>query len=208
MKLISKKLLIAIITFAFFSYFFIDKKLALYFEQTSQITHDIFKFLTTFGYSEYFLVPSGLVFLYFYFRKIDSPIKEAAKYIFLSVATSGIIVIIIKIITARYRPVMFLEHNLYGFNFFEIGYKVNSFPSGHAATIMGGFSALAFLFPKYKWPLLLFGMVASFSRVVLEKHYLSDVLIGALIGYLVSAWLYKKSLGQRAKSKEPHQKSS
>ncbi len=187
--MISKKSFLIILILALYSYFFIDKTLAIYFREISSNTHYIFKFLTTFGYSEYFLIPSAILFLLFYNSFL--PIRNWAKYIFVSVASSGIIVIIIKIIFARYRPIMFLENNLYGFNFFDIGYKVNSFPSGHAATIMGGFSALAFLFPQYKLFFLIFGIIATFSRVVLDVHYFSDVLIGGLIGYITSYYLYK-----------------
>jgi undecaprenyl-diphosphatase len=65
----------------------------------------------------------------------------------------------------------------------------HSFPSGHAARAM----AIAIMFSTLGNPwltLLIFVWVVlvGFSRVALALHYVSDVLVGWLIG-LVSGWL-------------------
>ena len=66
-----------------------------------------------------------------------------------------------------------------------------SFPSFQA---MMAFCALPILvkeFPRLKyWLFLLAGLVA-FSRVYFGLHFLSDVLIGGLIGYLLGVWVIR-----------------
>lgn len=63
-----------------------------------------------------------------------------------------------------------------------------SFPSGHAANsfatavVLTGFGGLGHI------PLLLAGIVA-FSRIYLETHYISDVLVGSAIGIVIASLL-------------------
>jgi len=72
--------------------------------------------------------------------------------------------------------------------FFGPGSDYHSFPSGHAsfafmfATVIGGF------FPRARWPLYLLAAVIASSRVVMNGHYVSDVVFGAFLGIL-SGWL-------------------
>lgn len=67
-----------------------------------------------------------------------------------------------------------------------------SFPSGHAAL---SFMAAAVLGYRYKelrvWFLVLAGVVAM-SRVFLELHYLSDVVAGAVLGYVIGVFMVRK----------------
>ena len=64
----------------------------------------------------------------------------------------------------------------------ETGY---GFPSGHAA---GSFSVIPVLFKSYskiKYLFLSLAILISFGRVYVGVHSLTDVLFGALIGFLV-----------------------
>ena len=67
----------------------------------------------------------------------------------------------------------------------------NAFPSTHAAL---GFFPLGFFFHKKKWriPLFVYAVLITYSRVYLRVHYLSDVLVGALIGFLFPFIIYQK----------------
>jgi membrane-associated phospholipid phosphatase len=57
-----------------------------------------------------------------------------------------------------------------------------SFPSGDAAIAMGAAVALAYVSPKYRAPILLFGIAAALARVVVGVHYPFDVLGGMGVG--------------------------
>ncbi len=70
------------------------------------------------------------------------------------------------------------------------GHRRSAFPSGHAATVFvyAGAWILAERCPR--WSLVLLGPAAAIglSRVVVGVHWPSDVLAGALVGW-VAAWL-------------------
>lgn len=148
-----------------------------------------FKQVTHLGESHYYLVLSILIYLGF--RKRSSALASKALFVFWSVALSGIISDIIKVVVARYRPELYFEKHLYGFKWFDIGYGVNSFPSGHSATALAAFIALGLLFPRYKIFFLFIGMFIAFSRIAIVAHYPSDVLVGGYIGVVTALLLYR-----------------
>lgn len=64
---------------------------------------------------------------------------------------------------------------------------VQSFPSGHTATAVGLAIALTTLYPRGGWLFVLLAILAATQRIDSQAHYLSDVLAGAAIGFLVAA---------------------
>lgn len=66
-----------------------------------------------------------------------------------------------------------------------------SFPSGHATISFAAAGILAFFDKKRKKYFYLIAIVIGFSRVYLGYHYFSDVIIGAGIGWLISAAISK-----------------
>jgi len=179
--------ILLIILAALIAYLFIDKPLALWLAH-----YDLggFKVVTKLGDAALWVVPSLL--LYLYFRKSSPPKAKKALYVLGSVAISGIIVDIIKPIIGRARPNELLHHHFYGFEPLTFKASFWSMPSGHSATAFSGFLALALLYPKYRHLFLALATLTALSRVLLTKHYLSDVLIGSTIGALTAIWLYKR----------------
>ena len=57
-----------------------------------------------------------------------------------------------------------------------------SFPSGEASLAMGAAIAFAYVSPKYRLPLILLGVSAALTRVVVGVHYPFDVLGGIAVG--------------------------
>ncbi len=67
-----------------------------------------------------------------------------------------------------------------------------AFPSGHSATSFALAAVVAHRYPKNKW--VKWGAYAlatgvSLSRYPAKKHYPSDILIGATLGYVTGAYL-------------------
>ncbi|HEU4928251.1 MAG TPA: phosphatase PAP2 family protein, partial [Candidatus Krumholzibacteria bacterium] len=61
-----------------------------------------------------------------------------------------------------------------------------SFPSGHATGIWAAATVLAHQYPSHRVvPTLAYGtaVAISYSRMVVKAHFLSDVVVGGLIGY-------------------------
>ncbi len=64
--------------------------------------------------------------------------------------------------------------------------SLRSFPSGHSTGAWAAATILANQYPKYRVvPVLAYGTatVMSYSRMVVGAHWLSDVVVGGLIGY-------------------------
>jgi undecaprenyl-diphosphatase len=66
-----------------------------------------------------------------------------------------------------------------------------SFPSGHALNAFAIGSVVALAFPPAAVPVLAVAASISASRLVLGLHWPSDVLAGALVGFVIgtTAWL-------------------
>ena len=61
-------------------------------------------------------------------------------------------------------------------------YKYHSFPSGHTGSAFAFFGVLGFAFRRWGWGFLLLGAAIAWSRIYLNVHYFSDVIVGAVIG--------------------------
>ena len=85
-----------------------------------------------------------------------------------------------------------VRDNVYGFNFFHYGRAFESFPSGHAAVAAAVMAVLWMMFPKLRavWALCL--CAADFGLVILNLHFVSDVMAGTFVG--LSVGLFTVSL--------------
>ena len=113
-------------------------------------------------------------------------VRRCALAFVAAVAIGSVALHTIKLVLGRRRPRDDFEMGLYGFKPFAFDPDYNSFPSGHALTIM-----CVAVTASAMWPMLapLWFAVAlwlGFTRALLTAHYLSDVLVGAGIGLISS----------------------
>lgn len=173
------------------SYLYIDLPLSAYFYTLRETQFVTFaSILTNFGEGVYYIVPSLLFFLIF--RKRNHYYAQISLFILATTSISGIIVNILKTIFGRFRPTMFFTEKLYGFDWFHTTFTMTSFPSGHSATALGAWLAFAMIFPKYRIPLLLIGIMIASTRIILTAHYLSDVIAGSAVGIAVTIIYYHR----------------
>ena len=66
-----------------------------------------------------------------------------------------------------------------------------SFPSGHTMLVFSVLPLLSKEFPRLKYIWITFAVLVAFSRVYFGLHFLSDVIVGGLIGYLLGAIIVK-----------------
>lgn len=149
--------------------------------------HSLFNVLLFFGY---FI--GGIAALW---RGFDSWVKNLL-YCCLTVTIAMLIGETLKWFFGRYRPVMFFEQGLYGFSWFADKGKMHSFPSGHNMRIFSLMTALSFVWPKARIPLIGLACIVGASRVLVTRHYPSDVVAGAFVGIIVAAWAWRIMQGK------------
>ena len=107
----------------------------------------------------------------------------------------------LKNVFNRLRPYEVIEAGNWDWNFF--GERGSAFPSGHSAHFWGLFFPLAFLFPCYRWPLLIIPLFISVARVGVNDHWCSDVIASIAIAALLTLafiWLFRMKPAQSAPS--------
>ncbi len=165
-----KELLIAIALVLLLVSFFFDAEIA-----SSAINYRT-EFLTSLAHSMSFIGSTlAVIILTTILFLTDRRKREYIPVLLISIIAAAALAFVLKYIVARPRP-----------NLFPLEVKNSySFPSGHAAAF---FSALALIdsqFPKLKWFWCSIGILVMLSRVYLGVHYMSDVIAGALIGYVI-----------------------
>jgi undecaprenyl-diphosphatase len=102
----------------------------------------------------------------------------------LALFTTGILVLLLKLLTARGPEGGF--HWLWGWDT-----DTMMFPSGHAALVCAVSVVLGRVYQALRWPLFVIVLVVAMSRVYLDYHFFSDVIAGLLLGLAVSSLILR-----------------
>lgn len=132
----------------------------------------------------------------------DSKLRKTALLGLESWIISGVIVTGIKVFTGRARP--HSGESSTRFYPFSLRSRHHSFPSGHASSAFAVATTIADQSESLSVDILSYSLatLVALSRIHDDKHWASDVFIGAAIGYFIS----KKIAALN--SKEPQQKLS
>jgi len=172
-------------------FLFVDKPVAYAIHDTSLPALTKFsKYISYLGeYVLWFIISVvGLLLIYFKIAEKYLSAVNIAKctYVFSSILLAIIIGAGIKFILARYRPELLFTEGLYGFHFFSAKSIMNSTPSGHAFCIFAVCTSLSILFRRYTLLFFTIAILIGVSRIILLKHYVSDVVLGTYIGIIVA----------------------
>ena len=152
--------------------FILDKPLKDYVQQHSLFSDQISSIGDFYGHrSSYYLALSSVFITGYLNNKSVSEMVPQAGLMIESILTTAALTELIKLSVYRQRP---------------IGYGKNSFPSGHTSGAFALAVSINHIYGKTAG-CLAYGMAVfvAGSRVNDQKHYLSDVVTGALIGVLV-----------------------
>ncbi|MBF0355237.1 MAG: phosphatase PAP2 family protein [Alphaproteobacteria bacterium] len=191
-----------VLIFCVFSYLFIDRPLALAIKSAIRPeTENFFKSITVLGDATGYLVVAAVALLIL--RTLaHSSLKtthfqryrawgRSALYALLVMASSGILVNLLKFLIGRIRPRHLFEQGLYGFQPLNTDWGMNSFPSGHSQAIFAAMMALYFIYPRYDAAYLALAFLIALSRVMITVHYLSDTVMGAWLA-IAAAVLWRR----------------
>ena len=148
--------------------------------------------VTALGEGWEILVGSGLVvigFLAIDSRRLPAPTRAALQrlaalsaFAFASVASSGLMAALIKNAIGRARPHAIDGDAVLQFHAFAFQPRYAAFPSGHSTTAGATAMVLALMFPRWRWPILIAGLLVAVTRTLLEAHFPSDVVAGVGLG--------------------------
>jgi undecaprenyl-diphosphatase len=115
-------------------------------------------------------------------------------YVSVTQLTTRLIAGVLKNVFLRARPFDAGTNSGWNDRWFVDG--GSSFPSGHAAHFYGLFFAVSIAFPRLRVPFLVLAIFVSASRVLVNDHYVSDVLGSAAIAALL-AYSWSRALNAR-----------
>lgn len=190
---------LAVIILSVVSYYYIDIPVAKwgYYETREHSAHLIWQYAT---YLAPFYYNSAPWFIFYVIARVifNRPLEswhKAGLIIIICMAANGILIEQLKYVFGRYWASTWYHGNLsliqdgkYGFTWFNAQHGYNSFPSGHTAVTFTVMTAAAWQYNNVKFNLFAaFNCLAIAAGLILMcYHYVSDILIGGLVGSLVS----------------------
>jgi undecaprenyl-diphosphatase len=171
--------------------------------------HVTFAFVTDFGKSGWFLWPTGILLVAI--AALASPVLAPVQrmvlavvavrvgFLFTAIAAPSLFVTVVKRLIGRARPFVGDQADPFLYMPFVWRAAYASMPSGHATTAFAAAVAVGLLWPCLRAPMLVYALLIAVSRVVLNAHYVSDVVAGAIVGavgaLLVRDWFAARRLG-------------
>ncbi|HQR07495.1 MAG TPA: phosphatase PAP2 family protein [Gemmatales bacterium] len=199
-----KKSLIALVIGAILvtlCYFLVDRPVAYYVHDHRLSSDILLKWLT---YPEPIMqswVPVVLVLLMI--RRAFGPLRRWEWALF----AAGVGMVIadqfresLSYVFARYWPETWRDNNpsligngVFGFNFFHEGSAYGSFPSGHASRTLAVGAVIWITWPRWRWAVILISFCLCVALVLMNYHFVSDVIAGTFIGSIVGTYAARLS---------------
>lgn len=123
-------------------------------------------------------------------RNLGVQLGEAALY-------AGVITVTLKSLLGRSRP--YAQRGHADFNPFSVSDDKVSFPSGHATMAFAFSTVMAHQIDNIFWKTGWFGAagLVCYARMYHNDHWLSDVLMGAVIGYFAGRFVVNHPLNNK-----------
>jgi lipid A 4'-phosphatase len=177
----------------------LDERLARFCHAQSEKLLDTFTFITQFGLAKGWLIGAALLFAALRLAPLHARFAASRRrlaafswlpaYFFCTVAASGLIVDLVKIIVGRTRPKLLFADGSFAFTWWSLRADHWSFPSGHTANAVAIALVLGRFWPRWQPICWLFAILIAASRIIITQHYLSDVVAGAFIALVTERYL-------------------
>ncbi len=169
----------------------------------------VFEWITWFGTAGWFLYPAGIALLAIaaspwsklthLSQAVLAAIVVRLGFVFLAIGIPGLFVAIVKRLIGRARPFVSEIANPYSYDPFVWKQSYASLPSGHATNAFAAAIAIGAIWPKARVPMWIYAAFIAVSRVMVNAHFPSDVIAGAIVGLvgamMVRGWFAARGLG-------------
>lgn len=149
------------------------------------------RFLRSIG-SLVFWVPLALA-VWLEERARGAPRPRQAQWLVLAPGAAGLAAEVLKLLFRRERPSLHEGEWVFR-SFAERPFSTSALglPSSHVMVAFGGAAVLARLFPRTAPVAYALAAGCGLTRVLSRGHFLSDVVVGAVAGWAVGAWLWHR----------------
>lgn len=182
-----------------------DRQLSVWAQGWPEAIRGALEQITPYGESGWILYPAGglllltlavqLIVRWKLMRTILWQFASLYAFILLGVGMPSLFTTLIKRLIGRGRPQHFDEVGALHFQPNWLDWSYQSMPSGHATTAFALATVIGFISDRWFYPGLALAATIGVSRVALGFHYPSDVVVGAVIGFVgayVVRWLFAK----------------
>jgi undecaprenyl-diphosphatase len=176
-------------------------------------TRKFFRAITDIGKSNWMLIPTGAVVARaLVLRERHRGFRNSAAYgliastigfVFVSIGGAGLTANLAKNIIGRARPKLFDSVGALDFHLFAFDPDFASLPSGHATNIFAFATVIGILWPRGRVLLYTLAAWIAASRVLIGQHYVTDVVLGAILGtvfpyfvrdrFAARRWLFERT---------------
>ena len=146
----------------------------------------------------YYTLSPWVIFYIIYNVYNNKVLSETHRLLILMIFSMSVTLLFneeLRFIFGRYWPatwfhgnLSWIDHKAYGFTWFKFKHEFKSFPSGHSALIFGLMMVPFYLCKnkKIKAFCLLNCFAVILGLLLMTYHFLSDILIGSLVGIVIS----------------------
>lgn len=158
-------------------------------------------------FAQYNLGLAALIWATGYVRR-SRWLQRLAVATVIAATLAGLTCNVFRFSLSRPRPRANAEDGLYGFRGTVQGWNYHSFPSGHTATAFGTSTPLLVAGGPAGAVVTLFSSSVAWSRLSLQQHFPSDVLVGAMLGLIYGTAASSRLPALRRRSRYVAQKES
>lgn len=132
-------------------------------------------------------------------ERIDK-IRFASGFCFCTLFFVGLLNLALKISFGRARPHLSENFESLKFDPFSFHWHWHSFPSGHAQVVFVLATLMSIAWPRFQVLFLTLAAALALTRVITHQHFLSDIILGAAVGYLgtLALFIYHKKRSKDA----------
>ncbi|MGH2574607.1 MAG: phosphatase PAP2 family protein [Ignavibacteria bacterium] len=161
---------------------------------------DLWDVSTVYGFVQYPSILAGAIYAAGLFTG-EEDARVTGRLMIEALAYSGITVMLARYITGRYRP--YYSDNPWKYTWFQSSNDTQSFPSGHTVVAFATSTVLAERIDNIWARIGLYGLASltAYGRVLNNQHWISDVLVGGLLGFGTGYFVVQKEKERWSSSK-------